>query len=448
MMEIILITMIGFISMYAMNCYKYQPSLPTVFSFQSMAKFDRFEVTWIKRFHISMLESLYYWIFKRELQTGPILFVPDANWSVEISKLDLKMTLNSLKSHSGFTDESLRLNLEGFKKHQHIVQSIDWKGFRKNAIKQTKVFGIIMEHQLRKLCNEGKGSVELDFEKFIYLLFLDIMGKVIASTDVESLQSFSTNEFSMSLIGWNKLKLLLEKRDEVSVFLHYPSELGSGNINVLNTNAFVRNIFKRGIRNAAPNSLIFQMKSFLNIKPDSEKMEELDIVLEGIDFLSMSMKTIPYVTTKAIFELARNPKCLKKLQKVLPKSISDMDDLSSITYLDNVIKEVLRLHPPITSIERQALCDIKICENIIPSGALLYISIKHLHTNEKYWKNPMEFNPDRWSKLPIDGSYYPFGFHQCTGEKTSIEQIKIIIYTIFHNFAINCGDELTTISLQ
>ncbi|TPX37632.1 hypothetical protein SmJEL517_g00692 [Synchytrium microbalum] len=69
--------------------------------------------------------------------------------------------------------------------------------------------------------------------------------------------------------------------------------------------------------------------------------------------------------------------------------------LSQLTYLDCVIKEVLRYYPG----------------GIINPGQQVAVNLGALHHNPEYWQDPDKFWPERWENgfTPVPGSYLPFG---------------------------------------
>jgi cytochrome P450 len=67
-----------------------------------------------------------------------------------------------------------------------------------------------------------------------------------------------------------------------------------------------------------------------------------------------------------------------------------------LTYLKAVILEVVRIHPPNTSLVPHAVTeDVEFCGYTIPKGTTVNIVTAIIGRDPKHWENPMEFNPDR-----------------------------------------------------
>ena len=84
--------------------------------------------------------------------------------------------------------------------------------------------------------------------------------------------------------------------------------------------------------------------------------ETLNILIAGRD-------TTASLLTSTIYELARHPEVLAKLREEISTILTDRptaEELSSLSYLDCVVKETLRLHNPSTVLQRVPCSDVVI----------------------------------------------------------------------------------------
>ncbi len=106
--------------------------------------------------------------------------------------------------------------------------------------------------------------------------------------------------------------------------------------------------------------------------------------------------------------------------------------------LDNVIKESLRLYPPIHIGNRRVAEDIEFTEGTVPAGERMFYSIYLTHRDPEIWENAEDFCPERFShgrKTP-PMSYIPFGGgpRACIGAAFGQAEARIVIAHLLKNF--------------
>ncbi|XP_043496384.1 cytochrome P450 4C1-like [Polistes fuscatus] len=109
-------------------------------------------------------------------------------------------------------------------------------------------------------------------------------------------------------------------------------------------------------------------------------------------------------------------------------------------YLERVIKETLRLFPPAPVLGRVLQKDVKVDENVvIPKDCDLLLIILTLYRNDKYWKDPLTFNPDRFLPGNYDRKcFLPFsaGRRDCIGQTLAMIEMKGIVATLLRKFVV------------
>jgi len=125
---------------------------------------------------------------------------------------------------------------------------------------------------------------------------------------------------------------------------------------------------------------------------------------------------------------------IKELDEQWPKGTElDYQKLNNLTFLNNCLKETLRLRPPIILVMRKVLQDLQYKDKIIPKGAFACVSPGVCHMLEEYFPKPEVFDPDRFSKERQEDKKHPYSYiafsasrHSCIGEKFAYVQIKTI----------------------
>ncbi|HCK67621.1 MAG TPA: hypothetical protein DHW49_15275, partial [Anaerolineae bacterium] len=100
-----------------------------------------------------------------------------------------------------------------------------------------------------------------------------------------------------------------------------------------------------------------------------------------------------------------------EIHQQVVNEIDKTNDLERVPLLDNVIKESLRLYPPIHIGNRRIAQEMDFDGNKIPKDERLFYSIYLTHRDENVWENAQSFCPERFSsgKKPAGLSYVPFG---------------------------------------
>ncbi len=107
--------------------------------------------------------------------------------------------------------------------------------------------------------------------------------------------------------------------------------------------------------------------------------------------------------------------------------------------LDNVIKESLRLYPPIHIGNRRVAEDMEFTEGKVPAGERMFYSIYLTHRDPAIWENAEQFCPDRFShgrKTP-PFAYVPFGGgpRACIGAAFGQAEARIVMTRLLQTFS-------------
>ncbi|EXC33897.1 Cytochrome P450 76A2 [Morus notabilis] len=104
----------------------------------------------------------------------------------------------------------------------------------------------------------------------------------------------------------------------------------------------------------------------------------------------------------AMAELLHNPKTLNKVQSELRRTVGpnkklDESDIENLPYLKAVIKETLRLHPPLPFlVPHMAMDSCKMLGYYIPKETQILVNVWAIGRDPKTWENPLEFKPERF----------------------------------------------------
>ncbi len=137
--------------------------------------------------------------------------------------------------------------------------------------------------------------------------------------------------------------------------------------------------------------------------------------------------------------LGRAPEVERKLvaeaDAVLGGAVATMETAHRLPFAMNVIKESLRLYPPVWSLGRRVLEDDVVDGWLLPKDALVFISPWAIHRLPEFWSEPLAFDPDRWNvedPRRAHGSYLPFsmGQRKCIGDGFAMMEAQLILTTV------------------
>ncbi|GLU03172.1 hypothetical protein SLE2022_203880 [Rubroshorea leprosula] len=166
----------------------------------------------------------------------------------------------------------------------------------------------------------------------------------------------------------------------------------------------------------------------------------LNIFLGGID-------TSAITVLWAMAELVRKPRLMRKAQIEIRNYVGNKgrvteDDLDQLQYLKIVVKETLRLHPPVPLlVPRETMSPCKIGGYDISPKTVIQINAWAIARDPKYWKNPEEFSPERFADSSVDFKgqnfeFLPFGSGRrvCPGILLGIITTELLLANLLYCF--------------
>jgi cytochrome P450 len=145
-----------------------------------------------------------------------------------------------------------------------------------------------------------------------------------------------------------------------------------------------------------------------------------------------------------LYLVGRDANIMTRLQREIDTVLADeaptYKKLGQLNYLDQVIKESLRLYPPIHAGMRIAAIDLTFQGYHIPAGTRIMYSIYLSHRQEEYWPQSQRFDPERFSseqnrnRTPL--TYVPFGGgpRNCIGAAFGLVEAKVVLARILQKF--------------
>lgn len=141
--------------------------------------------------------------------------------------------------------------------------------------------------------------------------------------------------------------------------------------------------------------------------------------------------------------MAQHPEVLERVrneQQAVAGQPLTLDTLRQMTYLDQVLREVLRLIPPVGGGFRTVLETCAFNGYQIPQGWNVLYQIGPTHQQTDLYPNPQDFDPDRFSphaaSQPPKYGYLPFGggIRECLGKEFARLEMKLFAILLTRDY--------------
>nr|AID54868.1 cytochrome P450 CYP341B2 [Helicoverpa armigera] len=217
-----------------------------------------------------------------------------------------------------------------------------------------------------------------------------------------------------------------------------------------------RKSIKIGETNITKKDTTHDMKTFLELLieasggdrgySDLELQEEtLVIVVAGTDTSAVGVSF-------AVMMLARHPDVQEMVYRELYEVFGDSDrlitpeDLPRLKYLDAVVRETLRLYPPVPVVVRKIEKDVQLPSGVtLVEGCGVLAHIWGTQRNPRYWGDDAEqFRPERFLettlKHPAAFMAFSHGPRNCLGYQYAMMSMKTALATLVRRYRVSTSD--------
>lgn len=178
----------------------------------------------------------------------------------------------------------------------------------------------------------------------------------------------------------------------------------------------------------------------VGMSDEQVRNEALTLVLAGHE-------TTANALTWTLYLLSQHPQIVEQLEaeidSVLSGRLPTLADLKQLTYTEQVIKEGMRVYPPVWSVARQAKEATELGGYPIRKYATAVIPIWSVHHDERWFPQAATFDPERWSDereatVPRY-AYLPFGGGPriCIGNAFAMMEAQLLLASIVQRFRLS-----------
>jgi len=193
--------------------------------------------------------------------------------------------------------------------------------------------------------------------------------------------------------------------------------------------------------------------------PESGRsMDEEQLVDNLLTFYLAGHDTTAKALTWTLYLLACSPEwsaaLVEEIERVTGGGALAPEHVDQLVLVQQVVKESMRLYPPVPMMSRQAIADAQIDGHLVRAGTSVLMPIYAIHRHAKRWEHPNEFDPTRFAperdRAIPRYQYMPFGAGPriCIGMSFAMVEATAILATLLRGarFSPVAGREPTPVA--
>ena len=205
-------------------------------------------------------------------------------------------------------------------------------------------------------------------------------------------------------------------------------------------------IRRRRQRASAPEGLCDLLDLFLSATDaDGAQLTDAQLRDELLVMLLAGHETVATALTWTLHLLATHPDAQHRLHEEIAEAgdLGGPADLKRMPFALNVLRESMRLFPPIWLLGRKTVRDVALGGFEIAARTPVTVCAHTLHRHPDLWRDPDRFDPDRWTgSAPPKGAYLPFGAgpRKCIGDRFGELEAMIALVHLVRRFRFSLVD--------
>ncbi|CAN7056476.1 unnamed protein product, partial [Brassica rapa subsp. trilocularis] len=300
--------------------------------------------------------------------------------------------------------------------HMFSLQCLDaTKSVRMKKVNELVTF-------MREICERGES---VDIARASFVTSLNIISNTFFSTDLGSYDPRTSMELQESVVR------IMETIGKPNLANYFP---------------LIGFLDMQGIRKemkVCSDILFTVFQGFIdarkNEKSSQNEIDLLDSLMNlvkenGSELNVNDIKHFLYTMAKAQAEMD---------DVVGPNGVVQESDISDLPYLQAVVKETLRLHPPGPLLApHKAETNVEVLGFLVPKNAQVLVNVWYIGRDSSIWENAERFEPERFlsgREIDVKGRDFeliPFGAGRriCPGMSVAMKTVPLILASLLHSF--------------
>ncbi|XP_077209897.1 cytochrome P450, family 78, subfamily A, polypeptide 5 [Tasmannia lanceolata] len=181
---------------------------------------------------------------------------------------------------------------------------------------------------------------------------------------------------------------------------------------------------------------------------EEDKLNYSDMIAVLWEMIFRGTDTVAILLEWILARMVLHPDIQSKAQSEIDTVVGNSrpvadSDIPNLPYLQSIVKESLRMHPPgpLLSWARLAIHDVHIGNNFIPAGTTAMVNMWSITHDKAIWTEPEEFKPERFmdedvSVMGSDLRLAPFGSGRrvCPGKAMGLATVHLWLAQLLKEF--------------
>lgn len=301
--------------------------------------------------------------------------------------------------------------------------------------RQIATFATTMVEEAARIVGEWERERPFDLKSQMKTLTMRIIGRTMFSVDMQETAMLQETFELASEFSYEQMAAVLP----IPLWVPTPYNRkvqASEDLRLAHLGKIVEERYASG----EPKADLLDMLIAARVEEDGAKFTPRDLLREMMSIIFAGHETTALTLMWFFYRLTQHPeveaRVLQEVETALNGRLPTLEDLPNMPYIDRVLQEVLRLHPPVYATVREAEEDEQFGGYDIPAKTKFLLNIRGLHVNGRYWQDPHTFDPDRFSpERSADRHKYAFqpfisGAKKCIGDNFAMMEMRLIVPTI------------------
>ncbi|KIW13029.1 hypothetical protein PV08_08216 [Exophiala spinifera] len=319
------------------------------------------------------------------------------------------------------------------------------RGFNAKALRQYEDRILRYSKELLRQISSRSGQT-LNASKFFHFYSFDVMGDIAFGKSFGMLETGKSND-ALNLLaeGMKPLGVLTPAPWIFCVLTSIPGLSAGFKTFVAWCAEQIQQ--RKKMEMEVPDVMSWIIDAAAQASPNEREKEEQLLESDSRLIIVAGSDTTAATLTYAFYRLAQNPEHVTKLRAELdPLRGSDGEynfkDLQTADYLNGVINETLRLHPPVPSGTLRVTPPegIMVGQTFIPGDVTVVSPTYTVGRLESAFERATEFVPERWYSAPgmikNKNAFAPFalGPYSCIGKQLALMELRSVIALLVTGF--------------